>query len=157
MSLKPIRLKTLLLYVVVTFLFGIAGALLGGNTGEVYETLIRPPLSPPSILFPIVWSILYALMGVAAYIISTENTPKKEFLLRAYWAQLTLNALWPLVFWRFKAFGFAAAIIVLILVMVIYLAVNTFKINKTGFYLLLPYIIWLLFALYLNIGIAVLN
>lgn len=157
MTLKPIRLKTLLLYIVVTFLFGVTGALLGGNTGEVYALLVRPPLSPPGILFPIVWSFLYALMAIAAYILSTENTPNKEFLLRVYWAQLTLNALWPLIFWRFKAFGVAALVIVLILVMVIYLAINAFKINKTVFYLLLPYIIWLLFALYLNIGIAVLN
>lgn len=157
MRLKPIRLKTLLLYVVATLLFGIAGALLGGDTGKVYETLTKPPLSPPGILFPIVWTVLYILMGIAAYILSTENSPQKEFLQKVYWAQLTLNALWPLVFWRFEAFTLAAVIIIVILALVIYLALRSFKINKLISWLLIPYIIWLLFALYLNIAIAVLN
>lgn len=157
MILKPIRLKSLLLYVVTTLLFGIAGALLGGNTAAVYSTLIKPPLSPPGILFPIVWTVLYILMGIAAYILSTEKSPKSDFLLKVYWAQLTLNALWPLVFWRFEAFTLAAIIIAIILVLVVYLTIRSFKINKTISYLLIPYIIWLLFALYLNIAIAVLN
>lgn len=96
-------------------------------------------------------------MGIAAYILSTEKSPKSDFLLKVYWAQLTLNALWPLVFWRFEAFTLAAIIIVIILVLVVYLTIKSFKINKTISYLLIPYIIWLLFALYLNIAIAVLN
>ena len=157
MSLKPIRLKSLLLYVVVTLLFGIVGTLLGGDTGEIYATLIKPPLSPPGILFPIVWTILYILMGIGAYILSTENSLKTDFLLKIYWAQLTLNALWPLVFWRFEAYTFAAVIIAVILVLTVYLTIKSFKINKTASYLFIPYIIWLLFALYLNIAIAILN
>ena len=157
MVLRTIKLKKLLLYVVVTFVFGLIGALFGGGTGQIYSSLNKPPLSPPSIVFPIVWSILYLLMAIAAYFLSNERNAKTSDLLKVYWIQLILNALWPLVFWQFEAFTFASIIIVIILAMVIWLTFGAYKINKLSALLFVPYIIWLLFALYLNIGIAVLN
>ena len=78
-------------------------------------------------------------------------------LLKIYWIQLILNALWPLVFWRLQAFWLATVIIIAILFLVVWLTLEAFKINKLSSYMFIPYIVWLLFALYLNIGIAVLN
>ncbi len=157
MVVRTIKLKKLLVYLVATFLFGVIGALLGGGMGQIYSSINKPPLSPPSIIFPIVWSILYLLMGIAAYFLSNERNAKTSDMLKLYWIQLVLNALWPLFFWRFKTYYFAAVIIVAILVLVAWITVKSLKINKLSAYLLLPYIVWLLFALYLNIGVAILN
>ena len=157
MVIRTIKLKKLLLYVAVTFVFGIIGALLGGGTGQIYTLLNKPPFSPPGIVFPIVWSILYLLMGLAAYFLSNERNAQTSDLLKLYWIQLILNALWPLVFWRLEAYILAALIIVVILILVSVITFGAYKINKLSAYLFIPYIIWLLFALYLNIGIAVLN
>lgn len=157
MNIRPIKLKKLILYVAVTFAFGVVGALLGGGVTQTYTTLNKPPLSPPGIVFPIVWSILYLFMGIGAYFLSNERTEKISCLLKIYWIQLIFNALWPLIFWRLKAFNLAAVIIVVILALVIILTLGASKINKLSSLLFVPYIIWLLFALYLNIGISILN
>ena len=157
MIIRTVKLKKLLFYVVGTFLFGVIGALLGGGTSQIYSTLNKPPLSPPGIVFPIVWSILYLLMGIGAYFLSNERKVEISKLLKIYWIQLILNALWPLVFWRLQAFWLAAVIIIAILFLVVWLTLEAFKINKLSSYMFIPYIVWLLFALYLNIGIAVLN
>ena len=157
MIIRTVKLKKLLFYVVGTFLFGVIGALLGGGTSQIYSTLNKPPLSPPGIVFPIVWSILYLLMGIGAYFLSNERKIEISKLLKIYWIQLILNALWPLVFWRLQAFWLAAVIIIAILFLVVWLTLEAFKINKLSSYMFIPYIVWLLFALYLNIGIAVLN
>lgn len=157
MIIRTVKLKKLLLYVSVTFVFGVIGALLGGGTSQIYASLNKPPLSPPGIVFPIVWSILYLLMGIGAYFLSNEREANVSNLLKIYWIQLIFNALWPFVFWRLEAFWVAAVIICIILLLVVWLTVNAYKINKLSALLFLPYIVWLLFALYLNIGIAVIN
>lgn len=157
MVVRTIKLKKLLLYLGATFAFGLVGALLGGGTGQIYTTINKPPLSPPDIVFPIVWSVLYLFMGLAAYFLSNERNADISDLLKLYWIQLVLNALWPLVFWRLDFYVLAAVIIVAILTLVIIITVKALKINKLSAYLLIPYIVWLMFALYLNIGIAVLN
>lgn len=157
MNIRPIKLKKLILYVAVTFAFGIVGALLGGGVTQTYTALNKPPLSPPGVVFPIVWSILYLLMGIGAYFLSNEKNPQISNLLKLYWVQLIFNALWPLIFWRFGAFNLAAAIIVAILILMIILTIGASKINKLSSLLFVPYIIWLIFALYLNIGISILN
>lgn len=157
MVVRTIKLKKLIVYLAATFLFGVVGALLGGGASQIYSSINKPPLSPPSIVFPIVWSILYLLMGLGAYFLSNERDSNTSDLLKVYWIQLVLNALWALFFWRVKAFWFAAIIIVAILVLVIWFTVKAYKINKLTAFMFIPYIIWLLFALYLNVGVAVLN
>lgn len=157
MIIRTVKLKKLLFYVGATFVFGIIGALLGGETSQIYKSLNKPPFSPPGIVFPIVWSILYLLMGIAAYFLSNERKAEASNLLKIYWIQLIFNALWPFIFWRLEAFWLAAIIIAVILLFVGWLTFVAYKINKMSALLFVPYIIWLLFALYLNIGIAVLN
>ena len=157
MGIRPIRLKGVLIYVLITIGIGVVGTILAGDISGIYSSLNRPPLSPPGIVFPFVWNILYALMGTSAYILSTENTPSTSKLLRLYWLQIILNAVWSLLFWQFNMYTAAAVLIgVLILLAVIYF-VGAYRVYKTAAWLFLPYIIWLMFALYLNIGIAVLN
>ena len=156
MSIKPIRLKSLLFWVGTALLAGGIGALLGGST-EKYADIANPPLSPPSIVFPIVWSILYVLMGIGAYILSGEKNPLSATALKFYWAQLFFNMLWSLFFFRLEAFTFAAFWLAIILLLTSVLVFLSYKINKKAFFCFLPYLIWLCFALYLNIGVAILN
>ena len=157
MIIRTVKLKKLFLYIAATFAFGILGALIGGGTSQIYTSLNKPPLSPPAIVFPIVWSILYLLMGVGAYSLSNERDFKTSNLLKIYWIQLIFNSLWPLFFWKLQTYWLAAIIILVIFALVLWITFNAYKINKLSALLFLPYIIWLLFALYLNLGIATLN
>ncbi len=157
MHIKPIKLKKLLQYVFLTLAIGMGGGLLAGNTEEVYANLTKPPLSPPGILFPIVWSILYVLMGIGAYFLSEEKGSSVKSALAVYWVQLFANALWPIVFWKLQEFTLAAVLIGFIAIMVAILIIRSVKISKISAWLFLPYLLWLIFALYLNIGFTVLN
>ncbi len=156
MNIKPIRLKPLIFWVGSALLAGGIGALLGGST-DTYKEIVKPPLSPPSIVFPIVWSILYVLIGLGAYVLSGERTKLSSAALKVYLINLVFNSLWQLIFFRLEAYNLAAiwlGIIVLLTFILVFLA---YKINKKAFLLFLPYLIWVCFALYLSIGVAVLN
>ncbi|MBQ3817500.1 MAG: tryptophan-rich sensory protein, partial [Clostridia bacterium] len=114
-------------------------------------------LSPPTILFPIVWTILYILLGIAAYLISEKHNSDTKSALRLYWIQIIANSLWSLFFWRFEWFTFAAIWIGLLIVLTAILIPKFARLNRTSAWLFLPYLVWLFFALYLNIGFAILN
>jgi tryptophan-rich sensory protein len=158
--MKPINLKRLLTAIAIPELVGAASAFITGNMGEVYNSYKRPPLSPPGIVFPIVWVILYALMGIASYLVSESTAAsrkdKKDALL-FYAVQLVVNFIWPIIFFKFEAYRLAAVVIVALLVLVVITAFKFRKIDITAFRLMIPYILWLIFATYLNIGVAVLN
>lgn len=117
------------------------------------EYLVRPALFPPKILFPIVWSILYLLMTVSLYI-TTKNSDK---LYKIYAIQLVLNALWSPIFFGFKLYLLAAIILISLIILVIVMIYQMFAEDKLAGYLQFPYLIWLLFALYLNLSIYFLN
>lgn len=158
--MKPINLKRLIIAIAIPEAVGGLSALITGNIGEMYRSYKQPPLSPPGIVFPIVWIVLYALMGIASYLIVEEvkgQTAKKREALFFYGLQLAVNFVWPIIFFRFSAYWVAVVIILVLLALVIVTAIKFRELNFTAFYLLLPYILWLLFATYLNIGVAVLN
>lgn len=119
-----------------------------------YQTLNLPPLSPPSIVFPIAWTILYILMGISAYLVS-ENK-KEENLVLYYW-QLFFNALWSIIFFVFKLRLLSFIWIIILIILVIFMIRKFLKINKTAGLLQIPYLLWLIFAAYLNLGIYLLN
>lgn len=158
--MKPINLKRLLTAIAIPELVGLLSAIITGNIGETYKSFTQPPLSPPGIIFPIVWVILYGLMGVASYIIFEErkaSEEKQKQALTFYGLQLAVNFIWPIVFFKFEAYTAAVFVIFILLVLVIITAAKFKALSKTAFWLLVPYIVWLLFATYLNIGVAVLN
>lgn len=143
-------------------LFYILTPLIGGSiVGLIinkyidYEYLINPPLSPPSYLFPIVWSILYILMGIAYYIYRKNNYNIST--IKLYYIQLILNYLWSIIFFVFKLKTLALLWIIILAITIIYLMIKLFTEEKTSFYLFIPYILWVLFATYLNAGIVILN
>ncbi len=155
MKFLKIDLKKLIFYVGLTEIIGFVGSLLGGNTDEVYKDLVKPPLSPPSIVFPIIWGILYLILGISAYLFDQASRDKAP--LRLYWVQIVLNSLWTMFFFRFQWLTFSAIWIVLLIVLSARLTVQFRKESRTASWLFLPYLAWLFFALYLNIGFAGLN
>lgn len=136
----------------------ILGTLIGFLTSSSidYKTLVKPPLSPPSILFPIIWTIIYILMGISYYLFK-KNSYNNKLESIIYYIQLLINLSWSIIFFTLKL-RFFSIIWILILIIFIYLLITLFKQqNKTSAYLLIPYLIWCIFATYLNIGIYLLN
>ena len=121
-----------------------------------YDTLNHPPLSPPGILFPIVWTILYILMGVSYGMIRRTGRPESSDSL-IYYLQLGVNLLWPIAFfllkWRLFAFFWIILLDVLVLVMVF----KFYSKDRTTGLLQIPYAVWVIFATYLNLGVYLLN
>lgn len=136
----------------------IGGAIVGLITSGYmdYSNMVKPPLSPPSIAFPIVWTILYILMGISYFIATKDNEDNKE-LNAIYLLQLFVNFLWPIIFFVLGMYFTAFLWIVLLLILVIVMIKELLKNSKVSGYLQIPYLIWLVFATYLNIGIVLLN
>ncbi len=117
------------------------------------DSLVKPLLFPPKILFPIVWTILYFLMSISLYLSSKYN----KNLYKVYGIQLILNSLWSPLFFMFKTYLFST-IELLILIIFVAIMIKEMKLeNKLSAYLQILYFIWLLFALYLNVSIYILN
>lgn len=137
---------------------GALSALLSGNFGETYTNIQLPPFSPPGAVFPIVWTALYAIMGLAAYLVFIESECKyKNSGLWLYAIQLLFNFSWSIIFFRFFAYNAAYVIICLLIVFAVLSAENFRRCSRLAGRLMIPYIIWILFAAYLNAGVAVLN
>ena len=152
------NIKTLLVSLAIPLVAGGLGALLSGGMRS-YASLNQPPLSPPAWVFPIVWTILYLLMGYAAYRIYTAGTAPAAIqkALMFDLIQLFLNFLWPVVFFGFQWY-WAAFVLLLLLWAFIYLTMHLFgAIDDTAENLLIPYLLWVTFAGYLNLGVALLN
>jgi len=151
MSKFKIYFKSILIPLLVG---GIVGFLISGSID--YNTLEKPPISPPSILFPIMWTILYALMGVS-YGILKSNSLIDSNINSIYYLQLFVNALWSIFFFILKWRFFAFVWILLLLALVIIMTIKFYNKNKIAGLIQIPYILWTAFATYLNLGIFLLN
>lgn len=154
--MKKVDIKKLIFYLVITLVIGTIPALFV-RTNEVYKTLEKPPFSPPGILFPIVWTILFVLMGISIYRIVRTNNEKVGEAKLIYFIQLIVNALWTPIFFGFNQYFLAFLWILMLIVLVVTMILLFNKIDKISAYLNIPYLIWLIFACYLNFGIYVLN
>lgn len=151
--------KKLIICIAIPLAVGGLSALVTGGFSENYAQVAQPPLSPPGWVFPVVWTILYALMGWASYRILSSEAPEeqKKQALILYGAQLVLNFLWSPVFFRWEL-RLTAFFILLGLWLLIYLTMRKFAvIDELASDLLLPYILWVTFAAYLNLGVFLLN
>lgn len=117
------------------------------------DYLIKPTLFPPKILFPIVWTILYILMSISLYLSSKYDNE----VYKVYGIQLILNSLWSPLFFMFKTYLFSTIELIILLFIVIIMIYQMYLKNKVAGYLQIPYVIWLIFALYLNVSIYILN
>ena len=121
-----------------------------------YNDLIKPPLAPPDYIFGIVWSILYILMGIS-YSILEVNNELDEKTKKVYYIQLFVNALWSIIFFVLKLRFISIAWIILLIIFIIKMIKLFYNKNKISAYLQIPYLIWTIFATYLNIGGYILN
>lgn len=136
---------------------GRLSALLSRNGMAAYQTLEKPPLSPPGVVFPIVWSILYILMGISSAMIWCSESQEKPQALKLYAAQLAVNFFWSIIFFAFGWRLFAFFWLLLLLVLTAKMVKSFYQIDKKAAYLQIPYLLWLLFAAYLNFGVWMLN
>ena len=141
--------------IALPLLSGAAVGLLTSGSMD-FDMLKKPPLSPPAILFPIVWTILYVLMGVSYGLIKDRSTPDSTDSL-VYYLQLVVNLLWPVAFFVLKWRLFAFFWLLLLDVLVVIMALRFCRKDKTAGRLQIPYTIWVLFATYLNFGVWILN
>ena len=145
-------------YIVSILVPLVAGSIVGLLTSRAsqYDNLIHPPLAPPAILFPIAWSILYTLMGISHGILQSNGLSTKDSE-TVYYTQLVVNLLWPIIFfileWRLFAFFWILLLDILVIIMI----VRFYRLNKTAGLLQIPYLLWVLFASYLNLSIYLLN
>ena len=151
------NLKRLLIALAVPLAVGGLSAFASGSFSEQYAVVNKPPLSPPGWIFPVVWTLLYLAMGYASYLVMTVGGRDAKDALTVYYVQLALNFLWPILFFRFRLYTFAIFELILLIAAVTVMVIRFSHIEERAGYLTLPYLIWLCFALYLNIGVAVLN
>ncbi len=150
-------------FIVFPLVIGLISSALTGDAMMSFGKLNQPPLAPPAWLFPVAWTILYILMGVASYLIyQLKPRAKKEKNLRkaeliVYFVQLFFNFMWTLLFFKWELRFFAFGWLIVMWGMILALIIMAFKNRKAAAWCLLPYILWCTFAAYLNIMIAVLN
>lgn len=152
-----IKLKPLIMSILIPLAVGGLAALLTMGQMDIYQTLTRPPLSPPSILFPIVWSILYLLMGISSYFIYISDSPIKGSALSVYAVQLAVNFIWPILFFNLQNYLLSFIWLVLLWVLVLLMIILFCKIKPLAGILQIPYLVWITFAGYLNLAIYFLN
>lgn len=157
---KTFNLKKLLISLAIPIAVGALSSFITKDAAtNTYTTIMNPPLSPPSSVFPIVWSILYFLMGLALYGVSNSRAPQeqKSFAYIIFGLQLVFNFIWPILFFTFGLYTFSAFWLGIMILLIALCTFVFWKINKVSGYLMIPYLLWSIFALYLNIGVSVLN
>ena len=151
--------KALIICLLIPLAVGGLAAWLTMDSMAQFAALAQPPLSPPGWVFPVVWTILYLLMGWASFLIWKSGAPQaaKRRALGPYGVQLAVNFVWPLLFFRAGLYGFALIWLVILLVLVAETMLAFGRIDRRAAWLLAPYLLWLLFAAYLNAGVWLLN
>ena len=155
----------------VPMAIGIVSALLTISAADQYSGYEQPPLAPPGWLFPVAWTILYILMGIASYFIAAvirdnkgkkgaENVKKTNLgrvALVIYGVQLAFNFVWSILFFNLNLYWVAFGWLIAMWLMILVLVIISFRLHKVAFWCLIPYLLWATFATYLNCGVALLN
>lgn len=136
---------------------GLAAYLTRGNM-MIYDEIIKPPLAPPAILFPVVWTILYVLMGIScARVYLSDRGPERSSALLVYALQLFFNFFWSIIFFNARAFLIAFVWIIALWLLIILMIRKFFNIDRIAGLINIPYLLWVTFAAYLNLAIYILN
>ena len=144
-----------LLWILGTEAVGILSGLLSRAGIRMYGAgMVQPPLSPPAWLFPVVWTLLYALMGIGAARIAAQTDSKARSKgLNVFVVQLAVNFFWSLIFFNAQAYGFALLWLLVLWVLILAMIVQFYSVDRTAALLQLPYLLWVTFAAYLNYGV----
>lgn len=151
--------KTLLICLAIPLAVGALAGWLTRGSMEAFEQMSKPPLAPPGWLFPVVWTILFVLMGLASYLVCTSGAKQTdvERALRTYGLQLAVNFFWSILFFNLSLCCAAFVWLILLWALVWITAVRFHKISQLAGYLMIPYFLWVTFAGYLNLSICLLN
>lgn len=150
--------KKLIISILIPLAVGGLSALLTRGSMQMFDNIRKPPLSPPAWLFPVVWTILFILMGIASYLVATSNKPyRAKTALTFYGIQLIFNFFWSIIFFNLEMYLFAFIWLVMLWALIIITTVLFYRISKPAGYLMIPYILWVTFAGYLNFAIFLLN
>ena len=155
--MKSEKKSTLIISILIPLAIGAFSALLSGNIPSDYAAFVKPSFAPPSIVFPIVWTILYILMGISAYLIYTSESPAKTNALKVYTIQLTLNFFWSILFFDFSAYLAAFLWLLVMIAFIIIMIYLFYHISPLAAYLQLQYLLWCVFAAVLNFTVYLLN
>ncbi len=149
--------RKLIIFILIPLAVGLVSGILTKNSMTMYNTLNPPALSPPGWVFPVVWTILYILMGVSSYLIATSPSQKKQEALLLYAIQLFLNFIWSPIFFGLGNYFLAFLVLVLLWYVIVKMIRAFFRIDPTAALLQIPYLLWITFAGYLNLAIIFLN
>ena len=149
-----INIRKIIICILIPVLLGTAVGLV---TSGSYNDMIQPSFAPPGIVFPIVWSILYTLMGISSYIVLESDSYSKDEAIFIYVVQLIVNLLWSFFFFTFKWYFFSFIWILLLIFLVSVMIKKFYDISKISGYIQIPYLVWLIFAAILNFSIFTLN
>ena len=155
--LKKLSPKTLFISLAIPLAAGGLSGFLIKDHMSAYMSARHPPLSPPPVVFPIAWTALYILMGISAYQVSRSASLGKHRALVLHYTQLAVNFVWPLIFFNLSYYLTAFFWLLLLLVLVVMMVLRYSQISKVSARLQIPYILWLVFAAYLNLGVVILN
>jgi len=150
-----INWKNLIISILIPIGFGILGSLISDFNS--LDAVNKPFFMPPMIVFPIVWTVLYILMGVSSYLVFESNDLDRFSALKIYFIQLVINSLWSFFFFTLNWFLFSFVLVLIILVLVVIMTLKFYNINKISGYLQIPYMIWLSFASILSLSVYLLN
>ena len=157
--MKKSTWKTYVFWILLTEAVGaLSGWLTKAATNSYTDTIVQPPLSPPATAFPIVWGILFALMGIGAarvYLAPASGARFRGLLL--FFLQLLFNFFWSIIFFNFQAFGFAFIWLVILWILFLLMILSFRKVDRLAAWLQIPYLVWVTFAVYLNYGVWILN
>lgn len=153
------KIAQLIISILIPVFTGLLAGLVTRNGMSAFGNMIQPAFSPPAWLFPIVWTVLYILMGISSYLVMRQGEERKDVqsALSGYYAQLVLNFLWPVLFFNFQWYFAAFLCLVLMWLLILKTIVSFYPIDKTAAGLLLPYLFWTTFAGYLNLAVYFLN
>lgn len=154
------KIKNYIVSIAISLAVGVFSALLTMGSMDLYSEITKPPLAPPSILFPIVWTILYILMGISAAMIYGKKDEKPTEVKRAltiYGINLFLNFFWSIIFFNMRAFLFSFIWLVALWVVILIMIIRFYQIKPVAGLLQIPYLLWVTFAGYLNLAIFLLN
>lgn len=151
-----INIRKLIISILIPVLLGgIVGLLT--SPGDNYKDLIQPSFAPPGFIFPIVWTILYTLMGISSYIIKESDSYYKDEAMVIYYVQLIVNLLWSFIFFGFGWYFISFIWILFLIFLVIIMIKKFYSISKVSGFIQIPYLLWLIFASILNLSIFILN
>ena len=137
---------------------GLSGWLTRDGAKAYSESIIQPPLAPPALVFPIVWGILFVLIGIgAARIYLASPSRERTSSLRIFLLQLAFNFFWSILFFNFQAFGAALVWLVILWGLILWMITSFHKVDPLAAWMQVPYLLWVTFAAYLNYGVWILN